>query len=81
VRRFEALAGTIDLGEGGQPWGNESIVLRADEVDKAVHPQMPDGKKGMQDPLDYCTRRELPCDASDKSAAAGPLVSVPSPSL
>lgn len=58
VRRFEALAGTID-GDADQPWGNESIVLRADAVDKAVHPQMPDGKKGMQDPLDYCAATPL----------------------
>ena len=69
VRRFEALAGTID-GEADQPWGNESIVLRADAVDKAVHPQMPDGKKGMQDPLDYCTRLAMPPHASGESAAA-----------
>ena len=52
VRRFKALPGTLDSGVEN-PWRNETIVLRADAMDKVVRSQTSHSKKELADPLDY----------------------------
>lgn len=62
VRRFEAHAGTLEDATAN-PWDNQTIVLRADAVDKAVYPKAAsyvdpvvaahDDEAAHQDPLDY----------------------------